>query len=97
MKRLFRLYRGEDLLGLVEHTEDDFPNHLGVFHSEEAFEAVKPLFEAEAAHLNSGRMDEWRKVREQIDASGLMLEPVGPGKKQERPLIHIERNRVWWR
>ena len=97
MKRIFRLYRGEELLGLVEHTEDDFPNHLGIFHSDEPFETVKSLFEAEATYLNAGRMDEWRKVRDEIDAPGLVLEPVGSGKEQKRPLIHIQQNRVWWR
>ena len=85
------------MLGLVEHTEDDFPFHIGLFHAEEAFDTVKSLFEAEIAYLNEGRMEEWRKMRDQIDAPGLLLEPIGPGKEQNRPLIHIEQNRVWRR
>jgi hypothetical protein len=97
MKRQFRLYRGGELLGLVDHTEDDFPTHIGRFEPTEAFESVRSLFTQELALLNANRLDEWRKVREQIECEELLLEPIGLGKEERNPLIHIDGEKVWWR
>ncbi len=39
MNTMFRLCRRQELLRIVEHTEEDFPNYIGVFHPEKAFKA----------------------------------------------------------
>jgi len=44
----------QEFLGMVEHTEDAFPNLMGGFHPEEALEAVRHLFEAEIACVSAG-------------------------------------------
>lgn len=98
MTNRFELYRGDVLLGVVEHTADDFPNHLGVFYPNDAFAEVESLFASEIQMLDKGRMDEWRELRERIERPGLRLNPVGPGKEVKNPLIHIDGSgKVWWR
>jgi hypothetical protein len=93
----FKLLRGGVFLGEIEHTEDDFPNHIGIFTPEEAFDEFRFLFEEELRLLREGRLDEWRQVRKQIESREIILEPQGPGMSVKNPLVHIEGERVWWR
>jgi len=97
----YELYRGGVLLGVIEHTDEDFPWHLGRFVPGPGFDDVASLFELEAALLSGGRAgwDEsaWRKVREEIDGPGLRLVECDSGRTLERPLIHIQLHDAWWR
>ena len=85
------------MLGIVEHTEDDFPEHIGIFDATDTFEEVRGLFVDELRLLNENRLDEWRQIRSQIESPGLKLLPIGGGSAVLSPLIHIEGVKAWWR
>ena len=92
----YRLYRGDQLLGAITHTDNDMPWHNGTFDPSPAFEEVRPLFELELALLNADRMDEWEEAWSDVAALGLRLEPVATGADIDEFLRHIEGSRVWW-
>ncbi|MDB4264834.1 hypothetical protein N9893_02085 [bacterium] len=93
----YDLYRGKTLLGVVVHDTDDFPSHKGVFRPSESFKTVAALFEREIYLLESGRMNEWQKVRDEIDKPGIVLKSSkGSAKKIVNPVIHIDDYEVWW-
>lgn len=94
----YELVRGNTVLGVVSYDTDDFPSRRGTFApSHEYDEGLALLFRREHESLESGRMDEWRAVREEIDAPGVVLKPLSGGAKAVvEPLIHIDGTEVWW-
>jgi hypothetical protein len=98
MLHRYELFRGDALLGTIDHTEDDFPWHVGTIDPAPAFEEVKALFEREAELLSrSSESGEWRAARNAIDGPGLRLVGVGDRTVAVNPLLHIREQRVWWR
>lgn len=93
----YRLYCGDELLGALTHTDDDFPWHNGTFEPTPEFEEVRPLFERELALLNADRMDEWESAWESIAALGLRLVPARAGADIDEFLLHIDGSQAWWR
>jgi hypothetical protein len=93
----YRLYRGDELLGTITHTDDDFPWHNGTFDPTPEFEELRPLFEQELALLNSGKMDEWEMAWGAITAHGLRLVSRSPGADIDDFLLHIDGEQAWWR
>lgn len=93
----YDLYRGNVVLGTIDHTTDDFPFHHGVFEPTPEYAAVRELFEKEHQLLEAGRMEEWQKVRDKLDEPVLILKPVGAGKEVKKPLLHIDGVKAWWR
>jgi len=95
----FLLYRGDILLGVVNHTHDDFPCHKGSFEPSQDFASVKALFDKEISILESDNcdLDEWEAAWTIITAPGLRLVPVGGGNTISEPLIHIDGTETWWR
>lgn len=93
----FRLYRGDQLLGTLTHTDDDFPWRNGTFDPAPAFAEFRPLFERELALLNTDRMHEWEAAWEAIAALGLRLEAGTAGESITEFLLHIDGTRAWWR
>lgn len=94
----YQLVRGITILGVVSHDADDFPSRRGTFTpAHEYTEGVALLFRREHELLESGRMAEWRAVRAEIDAPGVVLKPLsGNTKAVVNPLIHIDGAEVWW-
>lgn len=91
------LYRGQIFLGTVIHDTDDFPSHKGNFRPSEDFKTVATLFEREICLLESGRMKEWQKIRDEIDEPGIELRSYEGGLKTiVNPVIHIDDSEVWW-
>jgi hypothetical protein len=98
MPHHYQLFRGDVLLGTIDHSEDDFPWHVGTIDPSPAFEAVEALFAREAELLaQSSESREWRIARDEIDAPGLRLVGLGGRTLAANPLLHIREQRVWWR
>ncbi len=94
----YELLRGDTLLGWIEHTNDDFPHHIGYFRAAEGYETAKHLFARERDVLAKGDLEGWQEVRSEIEAPGLTLRPAGRvGEAVTNPLVHIEGTRAWWR
>jgi hypothetical protein len=95
---MYELLRGGTILGVVSYHLDDFPTRRGTFTPSNEFdEALALLFKREHELLESGYMDEWRIVREEIDAPGIVLRPMsGDRRPIVKPLIHIDGAEVWW-
>ena len=94
----FLLYRGDVVLGEITLTHDDFPWHYGKFEAGTEFRSVSHLFETELRVLKETQgTGEWDKAYDLISSAGLRLEPVGPGKVINDPLVHIQGDVAWWR
>jgi hypothetical protein len=98
MMSRYDLFRGDARLGTIEHTDDDFPWHLGTIDPTPAFEAVRALFERESALVEgSADSEEWRAARGLIDEPGLRLVDADGRTIAVNPLLHIRAREVWWR
>ena len=95
----FFLFRGDDLLGVVTQTYDDFPWHHGSFEPSPEFYAVKELFDKERTMLERTEfdVDHWENVWEEIIRPGLRLVPVDSGNSIDELLILIDGTETWWR
>ena len=95
----FELFRGGLLVGRIDHTDDDFPWHIGVFTAAPDVEDVLALFAKEVRLLDSGKSntDEWRAVRAELEAPGIRLRSVDTGHDVQRPLVHIRGGEATWR
>jgi len=94
----FGFYRGDVLLGYIMPTHDDFPWHYGTFEPSLDFHAVAHLFDAELRLLQESKgTSVWDKAYDVISSAGLRLDPLGPGKTINNPLVHIQGDIVWWR
>lgn len=99
METRFKLYRGNELLGLVQLVPQlcDFPWYGGLLEPAPAFAPYAPLFQQELAMLREERMDEWGEVLAQIEGAGLSLVPLKSGIRVTDFLIHIDGLEVTWR
>lgn len=98
MSSKYAFFRGDVLLGDISPTHSDFPWHYGDFEPTDDFQAVAELFETELAALESSKgPGDWDAVYDIISNPGLRLEPYGPGKSINNPLIHIQGDKAWWR
>jgi hypothetical protein len=95
----FLLYRGDTLLGVVDHADDDFPWHHGSFEPARGFSSVKGLFDKARAILEKRIFygAEWEAVWSEITLPGLSLVSVSDGRVIREPYIHIEGTETWWR
>jgi len=95
----FKLYRGDDLLGLIQLVPEpcDFPWYGGLLSPEPAFASYAPLFQQELQLLRDENMDEWGQVLAQIEGPGLSLVPLKSGIPVTDFLIHIDGLEVTWR
>lgn len=92
-----RLYHGEEIVGELTHTHDDWPWHFATFAPEPAFEGVRSLFDRELELLNADRMDEWELAWDAIAALGLRLVPGSAGGAIDDFILHVEGTQAWWR
>ncbi len=93
----YEFYRGQVFLGTVIHETDDYPFHKGKFQPSDYFKKVALLFAQEIFFLESGDMNKWQKIRDEIDKMGTELRPIeGDIKPIVNPLIHIDDSKVWW-
>jgi hypothetical protein len=93
----YKLYRGQVFLGIVIHEIDNFPLRKGKFQPSDDFRSVASLFNRERCLLESGKIEEWRKVRDEILQPGLELRSQENNRKSiVNPLIHIDGTEVWW-
>lgn len=99
MDTQFRLYRGDDLLGLIQLVPElcDFPWYGGLLDPEPAFAPYASLFQQELQLLEDERMDEWGQVLAQIEGPGLSLVSLKSGTRVTGFLLHIEGMEVRWR
>jgi len=94
----YAFYRGDVLLGDISPTHSDFPWHYGDFEPTDDFQAVAMLFVKELVLLESSKgSKDWDTAYNTISNPGLRLEPYGPGKSINNPLIHIQGGKAWWR
>lgn len=98
--------QGDTLLGTLTVTDLDQPWFLCLFAPEAAFEAVRPLFDAELAvgeaedharsiGVNIG-IDAWESAYQNIEALGLRLVP-DVGETIDHFLLHINGAEAWFR
>lgn len=90
------LLRGDILLGTLTVTDLDQPWFLCHFAPEAAFEAVKPLFDAELAVLEAEDVDAWESAYLDIEALRLCLVP-DVGEAIDHFLLHINDVEAWFR
>ena len=61
-QRTFKLYRGKELLGIITHTDNDFPWYWGTFEPTEHFLTVKSLFDLEHKLLDLNDIQKHQKI-----------------------------------
>ncbi|MFI6939680.1 hypothetical protein ACIBI4_10430 [Streptomyces sp. NPDC050418] len=91
---VWRLMRGDVLLGSIVVDEADFPWRYGRFTAEPEFEEVRPWFEAVLAVLEAEDYDRFDAVYASIAEELTFLAPAGPVTDF---LLHIEGERAWFR
>ena len=97
MSNQWKLYRGNVLLGIITHTDDDFPWHNGTFKATEAFSEVKDLFEQELILLEERSYDEWERLYDELSKPGIRLVSMDDNSVIDELLIHVQGDDVWWR
>jgi riboflavin kinase/FMN adenylyltransferase len=98
---IWRLRRGDDILGELVEDGVDFPWREARFTPTDSFESVRELFERERAELEEAierRTDEWDTQEELYGEirRGLQLE-APDGHLVPEFLLHIDGDRAWWR
>jgi hypothetical protein len=94
---VWRLLRGEELLGEIVIEDGDFPWLSGRFRPQPAFAEVKPLFDEELGLVESGSdedIEAWESVYERITGS---LSLVAPHGLVPEFLLHIQGDEAWFR
>lgn len=94
---VWKLVRGEELLGEIVIEDADFPWLSGRFVPQPAFADVKPLFDAELALVESGLDDNvaaWERIYDRITASVSLVSPRGPVSEF---LLHVQGDEAWFR
>jgi hypothetical protein len=95
---VWRLVRGETLVGEIHITGGDFPWLNGRFAPTDAFGDVQALFEEELALVDpEGEIDvdAWESVYQQITDALTLLEPNGTPVAEF--LLHISGEDAWFR
>ena len=96
-REVWRLVRGEELLGEIVIESADFPWLSGRFVPQPAFDDVKPLFDEELALVESGlenNVEAWERIYDRITASVSLLSPRGPVPEF---LLHVQGHEAWFR
>lgn len=94
---VWRLVRGEELLGEIVIESADFPWLSGRFVPRPAFDDVRPLFREESALIESGvdeHVAEWEQLYDRITAALSLLSPRGPVAEF---LLHVQGDQAWFR
>jgi hypothetical protein len=94
------LKQGELLLGTLETTDLDQPWVICKFTPTPAFEAVKPLFDAELELIEGSddlEIDAWEMAYSRIDELGLQLVPVNGEPSISEFVLHIDGSEAWFR
>jgi hypothetical protein len=94
---VWRLVRGEELLGEIVIHGSDFPWLTGRFVPQPAFDEVKPLFDEELVLVESGLDDqvaEWERIYDRIVDDLGLVSPHGPAAEF---LLHVRGTEAWFR
>lgn len=94
---VWRLVRGEELLGRIVIESADFPWLHGRFLREPAFDDVKPLFDEELALVESdldGDVEAWERIYDRITGALTLLSPRG---RVPEFLLHVQGDEAWFR
>ncbi|GLW92765.1 hypothetical protein Aglo03_35810 [Actinokineospora globicatena] len=92
---VWRLVRGDELIGEITITDRDFPWLYGDFEAQAGFGEFKPLFDRELELLSAdeGR-EEWESVYEKVTGPLALVSPDGP---VSHFLLHIDGAEAWFR
>jgi hypothetical protein len=96
--QVWRLLRGEAIIGEVHITDADFPWLNGRFVPRDGFEDVRPLFEAELALVDhEGELDieTWESIYKQITDTLAFVKADGTPVAEF--LLHIKDDDAWFR
>lgn len=98
---VWRLQRGEELLGEIVIEDSDFPWLSGRFRPQPTFAEVRPLFDEELALVetlldseSAEDVEAWERVYERITGS---LSLVAPHGLVPEFLLHIQGDEAWFR
>ncbi|MFD4393452.1 DUF4240 domain-containing protein [Kitasatospora sp. NPDC058478] len=91
---VWRLVRGEELVGEIVVEETDFPWLHGRFVPGTAFPAVQPLFARSLALSEAEDWEAFDDAYDEITSTVSMLSPSGPVAEF---LLHIQGDRAWFR
>src|SRR5215475_15256817 len=94
---VWRLYRGEELLGEIRVEGADFPWLYGRFLAQPGFAAVRPMFERELALVESedeGDLAAWEAAYQPIAQTMRLLAASGPVAEL---LLHVRGEEAWFR
>lgn len=93
---VWRLVRGDDLLGEILVEDVDFPWLRGRLVPTPAFDELRPLLEQELALVDAEPFDAaaWEQVHDRIVASVGLVSPRGQAAEF---LIRIRGDEVWFR
>lgn len=90
------------LLAELEVTDGDFPWLSATVRPTEAFEPVRPVFEAELRALRAsedgaddGEVDAWERAYLEVRAAVVLIDP--DGQPVSEFLLHVEGDQAWWR
>ncbi|MEV4927092.1 hypothetical protein [Streptomyces roseoverticillatus] len=75
---VWRLLRGDTLVGTITVDDSDFPWLLGRFAAEPAFEEVRPWFDAVLAVLDADDLDRFDAVYDPIAEAQPLVSAKGP-------------------
>ncbi|MGY4981696.1 hypothetical protein ACWCYL_31880 [Streptomyces sp. 900105755] len=93
-EEVWRLCRGEEVVGEILIEEGDFPWLSGRFVPTAGFAGVKPLFERELALAEEEEWDEWDSVIGEINEKLQLVAPAGPVAEF---LLHVEGEQASFR
>ena len=91
------LKHGEDLLGVLQRYDSDFPWFKCSFEATANFSQVKHLFDDELVLLEANQMDEWEVAYQRINALGLKLVDSETKEEIGEFLLHIQGSEAWVR
>ncbi|PPK68163.1 hypothetical protein V5P93_000068 [Actinokineospora auranticolor] len=94
---VWRLVRGDELVGEIVVDEADFPWVYGHFRPQPPFAEIKPLFDEELALVEEDvaeRVPEWEQVYDRITSALTLVSPNGPVAEF---LLHVQGDDAWFR
>ncbi|MCF3102038.1 hypothetical protein IPZ58_10620 [Streptomyces roseoverticillatus] len=91
---VWRLLRGDTLVGTITVDDPDFPWLVGRFAAEPAFEEVRPWFDEVLAVLAADDLDRFDAVYGPIEEALTLVSPKGPVSEF---LLYIEGDEARFR
>lgn len=89
-------------LAELEVTDGDFPWLYATLRPTEAFEPVRPIFEAELRALRAsedgdtdGEVTAWERAYLEVRAAVVLIDP--DGQPASEFLLHVDGDEAWWR